>query len=289
MQHRAYKVQLSSSERAIERFHAVGDLLGIARTQDLAGQALVSLGRITEAKTLLQQALTGARMLGNRRLVACVLRNLGYACAVDGDCGAARDYVAEALPIYQALGASLGAALALDDLGECEFRAGNAELAFRLATDALATFRAVNNERFVAFILSSLAMYLIALGRYEDAEERACEALVLARQQQQDVLVAWTLLHLGAIAALRPHVSTVGEPTAYGQAARILGFVDARLEAIGSAKLYLHEQEYNRVLAVLRDAMGAGPVASLMADGGAMTEEQAVEEASETRCLERPA
>ncbi|MGC2651425.1 MAG: helix-turn-helix domain-containing protein, partial [Candidatus Cybelea sp.] len=134
MQHRAYKVQLSCSERAIERFRAVGDPLGIARTQDLAGQALVSLGRITEAKTLLQQALTGARMLGNRRLVACVLRNLGYASAVDGDCGAARDYVAEALPIYQALGASLGVALALDDLGEFEFRAGNAELAFRLAT-----------------------------------------------------------------------------------------------------------------------------------------------------------
>ncbi|MGA9019113.1 MAG: helix-turn-helix domain-containing protein [Candidatus Cybelea sp.] len=290
MQHRAYKVQLSCSERAIERFRAVGDPLGIARTQDLAGQALVSLGRITEAKTLLQQALTGARMLGNRRLVACVLRNLGYASAVDGDCSAARDYVAEALPIYQALGASLGVALALDDLGEFEFRAGNAELAFRLATDALATFRAVNNERFVAFVLSSLSMYLIALGRYEDAEERACEALVLARQQQQDVLVAWTLLHLGAIAALRPHISTVREPaTAYGQAARILGFVDVRLEAIGSAKLYLHEQEYNRVLAILRDAIGAGLVASLMADGGVMTEEQAVEEASETRCLERPA
>jgi predicted ATPase/transcriptional regulator with XRE-family HTH domain len=281
MQHRGYKAQLSCSERAIERFRAAGDPLGIARTQDLAGQALVSLGRITEAKTLLQQALAGARRLGNRRLVACVLRNLGYASAVDGECDAAREYVAEALPIYQALGASLGAALALDDLGECEFRAGNAELAFRLATDALATFRAVNNERFVAFVLSSLAMYLIALGRYEDAEERACEALVLARQQQQDVLVAWTLLHLGAIAALRPHVSTVGEPArAYGQAARILGFVDARLEAIGSAKLYLHEQEYNRVLAVLRDSMGTGSLASLMAAGGGMTEEQAVEEVS---------
>ena len=289
LQLRAYKAQLSSSQRAIERYRAVGDRLGIARTQDLAGQALVSLGRIAEAKTLLQEALTSARVLENRRLIACILRNLGYASAVEGDCDAARDYVAEAVPIYKALGATLGAASALDDLGEFEFRAGNAELAFQLATGALATFRTVNNQRFVAFILSSLAMYLIALGRYDDAEERAREALALAREQQQDVLVAWTLLHLGAIAALRPNVSSEGAPNAYGQAARILGFVDARLEAIGSTSLYIYEQEYDRAHAVLRDAIGADAVARLMAEGATMTEERAIEEASETRCLERPA
>ena len=289
MQRRAYKVQLSSSERAIERYRATGDPLGIARTQDLAGQALVSLGRIAEAKTLLQEALTSARVLGNRRLIACVLRNFGYASAVGGDCDAARDYVAEAVPIYEALGARMGAALALEDLGEFEFRAGNAELAFQLATSALATFRTVNHQRFVASVLSSLAMYLIALGRYDDAEERAHEALDLAREQQQDVLVAWTLQHLGAIAALRPHVSTERARDAYRHAARILGFVDARLEAIGSARMYIYEQGYDRALAALAAAIGPDAVASHMAEGAMMTEEQAVEEASETPCLERRA
>jgi predicted ATPase/transcriptional regulator with XRE-family HTH domain len=287
MQHRAYKVQLSSSERAIERFRAVGDPLGVARTQDLAGQALVSLGRVVEAKALLEQALASARALGNRRLIACVLRNLGYASSVEGDCDTARDYVAEAVPIYQALGAVLGAALAREDLGECEFRGGNAALAFQLASDALATFRAVNNQRFVASVLSSLAMYLIALGRYDDAEERASEALTLAREQQQDVLVAWTLQHLGAIAALRAQVSREGALKAYAQAARILGFVDARLQAIGSARMYIYEQGYDRALAGLREALGADAMAGFMAEGATMTEEQAVEEASKRRCLER--
>ena len=289
MQHRSYKVQLTSSERAIERYGAVGDALGVARTQDLAGQALVSLGRIAEAKTLLRQALASARMLGNRRLTACILRNLGYASAVEGDCDAARDYVAEAVPIYEGLGASLGAALARDDLGEFEFRAGNAELAYQLATDALAIFRSVNNQRFVASVLSSLAMYLIALGRYDDAEERACEALALAREQQQDVLVAWTLQHLGAIAALRPQVSTQDAPRAYARAARILGFVDARLEAIGSAKMYIYEQAYDRAVTVLREALGADAVTKLMGEGAKMTEAQAVEEGSKRRGLGPPA
>jgi len=286
MQHRAYKVQLSSSERAIERFRAAGDPLGVARTQDLAGQALVSLGRLIEAKTLLRQALASARALGNRRLIACVLRNLGYASSVEGDCDTARNYVAEAVPIYQALGAGLGAALARDDLGECEFRAGNAELAFQLASSALATFRAVNNQRFVASILSSLAMYLIALGRYDDAEERACEALALAREQQQDVLVAWTLQHIGAISALRPQISDEDALDAYTQAARIFGFVDARLQAIGSARMYIYEQGHDRAVAGLREAIGADAMTRFMAEGATMTEEQAVEEASKRRCLE---
>jgi predicted ATPase len=287
MQHRAYKVQLSSSEAAIERFRTVGDPLGVARTQDLAGQALVSLGRIEEATTLLRQALTSARMLGNRRLVACVLRNLGYASSVEGDCDAARDYVAEAVPMYEAIGASLSAALARDDLGECEFRAGNAELAFQLGTDALATFRAVDNQRFVSSVLSSLAAYLIALGRYDEAEERAREALALAREQQQDVLVAWTLQHLGAIAALRPHSGSYGAFDAYARAARILGFVDARLQAIGSAKMYIYEHGYERAVAGLREAIGTDAVTSFMAEGAAMTEQQAIAEASEKRDLAR--
>ena len=68
-------------------------------------------------------------------------------------------------------------------------------------------------------------------------------------------------------------------PTAYVRAARILGFVDARLAALGSGRFTVQEQEYDRVLAVLRDAMGAELVANLMADGAAMTEDQAVEEA----------
>jgi tetratricopeptide (TPR) repeat protein len=283
MQHRSFKTQLSTSERAIERYRAAGDQLGIARTQDLAGQALVSLGQIAEAKSLLQEALTLARALGNRRLIACVLRNLGYASAVEGDCDAARDYVAEAVPIYEGLGASLSAAFARDDLGEFEFRAGNADLAFQLATEALATFRAVNHQHFVASILSSLAMYLIALGRYDDADERACEALALAREQQQDVLVAWTLQHLGAIAALRPRASALDASNACRQAARILGFVNARLEAIGSARMYIYEQGYDRALTVLRETIGADAVASFMAEGAKLSEEQAVQEASRLR------
>jgi predicted ATPase/transcriptional regulator with XRE-family HTH domain len=276
LQLREYKEQLSSSESSIENSRAVGDALGIARAQGLAGQALASLGRVAEARALLPEALAAARRLGNRRLVASILRNLGYASAIDGDLVAARSYVSEAVPLYEALGAELGAALAMDDLGECEFQAGNAEAALALATKALATMRRINHRRFVAFILSSIAMYLIALSRFDEAQERARESLDLARELEQDALVAWTLQHLGAIAALRSLPDAEQAPVEYANAARTLGFVDARLAAMGSARMYIHEQEYRRALVELRGALGADQVAALMAEGAAMTAEQVV-------------
>ena len=69
--------------------------------------------------------------------------------------------------------------------------------------------------------------------------------------------------------------------TGYAKAARILGFVDARLAAIlGSGRRDRDQQpEYNRSLAVLCGALGSVVVAELMAAGSAMTEDQVVEEA----------
>jgi hypothetical protein len=119
-------------------------------------------------------------------------------------------------------------------------------------------------------------MYLIALSRFDEAEKHARESLDLARELEQDVLVAWTLQHLGAIAALRPPEVAGQTPARHANATRTLGFVDARLAAMGSARMYIHELEYGRALDALRGALGAHRVAGLMAEGAAMSEEQIV-------------
>ena len=98
----------------------------------------------------------------------------------------------------------------------------------------------------------------------------------MAREHDLDVLAAYALQHLGAIAALRPRSAADLRHTGYEQAARILGFVDARLAAMGSARAE-EQQEYDRVLNLLGDAVGADALGKLMAAGAAMTEEQAVE------------
>jgi tetratricopeptide (TPR) repeat protein len=191
-----------------------------------------------------------------------------------GDIAAARDYLAEALPIYEAMDAKLGIVSVASDLGEYEFRAGNVELALRHATDALAVAREFNHPAVTNHILASASGYLVSLDRYGEANEYASEILDLVRGEPLTVVAAWALQRIGAIAALRPQIAQ--RTQSYAHAARILGFVDARIAAMGSARDYVGQQEYDRVLAVLRSAMGADAVENLMSEGEAMTEEQAL-------------
>ena len=278
---REYATQLASSETAIAHYRVVGDELGIADAQSLAGHALMFLERVPEAKMVLNDALQRARELNSRRLLAYIIRLLGYASAIDGDPLLARSYVAEALSILEPLGNKVAAAWALDDLGEHEFLSGNADLALRHATDALATFRTFNHVRGIAAALRSSAIYLAHLARFDDAERCARESLELARDGQWESMTGSSLQHLAAVAALRPRVDAEHTDKSRALAARILGFCDAQLgETIGFRHFSNVDRQYGPVISALRESLGADAVAKLMAEGAAMTEEQAVEAAS---------
>jgi len=57
----------------------------------------------------------------------------------------------------------------------------------------------------------------------------------------------------------------------------------ARHVSLGSAREYTGQQEYHRVVAVLRNVVRADELANLMTAGAAMTENQAIEEALQIR------
>jgi predicted ATPase/DNA-binding XRE family transcriptional regulator len=273
-----HKEQLVCAQAALSRYTLLGDEIGTARAKSRAGHALVYLSRMTEGMVLLEEALSSARRLRRPRLIAFILRSMGLANARSGDFLAARQYVSEAASIYEALNAKLAAAGAMDDLGEYEFLGGNGELAVAHATTMVALIREANAPpRSLAIALNGLAVYLIALARYDEGRERAREALELAIERELTVAAAHSLQHLAAIAALRPQspiTKVAGKDT---EAARVLGFVDARLLAMGSERLLTEQQEYNRAHAALADAIGASALADAMATGATLTQESAVE------------
>jgi predicted ATPase/transcriptional regulator with XRE-family HTH domain len=274
---REYEVQLACSETAIARYGVVGDALGIARAQSLAGHALLYLGRIAEAKTRLQEAFLVTRRFSHQRLLAYILRCLGMASGLAGDPVGARGHMREALLIYQSLGAELGVANALFDLSEVEFYAGNSVLALQYAKEGLTANRTFDYAQ-TAGMLVNVAKYLLSLARHDEAKESAVEALELALERQLAAVAAWSLQYLATIAALRPDVGADRKTLTHAHTARVFGFVDARLMALGSANA-VEQLEYDQVLVVLRDALGTDMVTALMVAGATMTEEQAVEEA----------
>jgi len=269
-----YKASYAAAERALLRYRELGDPLGIAQAQQLTGNALVFLDRIWEGEALLREALAASKALGSRKLTVKVLHDLAVARHFAGDLPGARARFAEALASGKASGAERVAAAVAGNLAEAEFRGGDAEKALRLASEVLAAQRAVNATRTVAGALCNMAAYAVALERYDEARGHGREALALFRDLRMEVLLLATLQHLAAIEALRRE-----DDVERTRAARLLGYIDARLTALEALREYTEQQEYDKMRAALGEALGESDCTQLMDDGRAWREDQAVAEA----------
>jgi hypothetical protein len=117
------------------------------------------------------------------------------------------------------------------------------------------------------------------MGRYDEAYRRAREAVELGREHQDHVAVTWALQRLAAIAALRPCEDVEGLRRNHVRAARVLGFVDARLAILGAPRQYTEQQEHERATSVLRTAFVQDELDVLIRVGASMTDDQAIDEA----------
>jgi hypothetical protein len=156
-----------------------------------------------------------------------------------------------------------------------EFRDGDAEKALALAREALAAERAGGHTLRIGHSLSNITAYLVASEQYDEARAHAREALALARGGYVEVVIAWTLQHLAAVAALRPAQNDADAE----RAARLLGFVDARFSALDAVLEYTEAQEHDKLVAALRAALGEERLATCCEEGGAWNLDRAVTEA----------
>jgi non-specific serine/threonine protein kinase len=275
------RVSLAAAERALACYRELGDALGSAQTQTLAGGSLVLLGRTTEAEPLLRSALETAGTLGNRRLTADVLRMMGWSRSAVGDFAGARAHLTEALGLAKVLSDELFVASIAASLADNEFVAGDPEAALQLTVDVLATLRALDSLSAapgMAATLTNMATYLVALDRYEDARVYAIEALELSRGLRLGGLASLSLRILALVAVLKPHVEVRPTSAEYAGAARLFGYLGARLRMV-EPENYGLQQECYRALTVLRDAIGAEDLTHLKTAGATMTEGEAIDQA----------
>ena len=129
----------------------------------------------------------------------------------------------------------------------------------------------------VGLMTCNVTAYLVALERYDEARASGRTALAMARDTHHQVAVTWALQHLAAVAALRP---AAAEDSRDGRvrAARLVGYVDARLAALGTRREYTEEREYGAVLAALRGALGESALAEHLDEGRSWSDEHAVAE-----------
>lgn len=274
-----FSAALAAAERAVDRYRALGDRTGTARAQVNAGNALVRLGRPAEAEPLLHEALNDARANGRKALAGNILNIMSEARALCGDFAGARAASDRALTEYRTLGKEHSLLVTLTTRADLEFRAGDAEAAVRIAQEALGGLDALTFGKALESALhANLSAYLVSLARYDEARIHARQALDVAQRLDAVLHEAWALQHLAAIAVLAPQMSP--KPTdVLSRAARLIGFVDARYVALGSALEPTDRQEYDRILAALRAALPDDILASLLRGGAGMSEVEAIGEA----------
>ena len=274
------KASYVAAERALNRFRAIGDTLGIAEAQSWRGSALIfDPERSDEAGALLREALAQAQTLGLPKLKAGILGQLAsWEGMNSNDIGATRARYSEAMALARSAGDERSAAVQAGNLAEDEFKTGDPETAVRLAGDMLETHRELKAPRHMAVALSNLAAYFVALERYDEARVRGREGLAVSRDAQAGVWTAFLLQHLAAVAALEPAGNSPADDT-WRRAARLMGYVDKRLGELEVIREYTEQQEYDKMTLALREALGAGELARLMQEGVGWNEDQAYAEA----------
>ena len=268
---------LTLAEQALAKFEELHEPCGVADAQQLAGCALVYLGRPAEGERLLRAALANKRARGSLR-IGRTLRDLAVARALQGDVPGSRALFEEASATFEEADRS-NRAITAATLAEIEFLSGNPEAALRLAEEALEAVRALGRQRTAASILANIAAYLLAMDHCESAGTRAREALELAHELQTDVTVAFALQHLAAVGALRPSDHVRATDQERRRAARLLGYVEASFTKLAVKREHTEQQEYDRMLTAFHTTIDDEQFDLLLAEGRNWSEDRAIAEA----------
>jgi predicted ATPase/class 3 adenylate cyclase len=244
-----YQRQVDAAGRARVDAAACGDRLEAAIAQRTYAQGLSFLGRYAESEPLLAESLAEFRALNCKRFAALALDTL----AVDrwttgGDLAIARAELEEAVKLASESGFERGMLFLDTNLAEIQFALGNPQAAIELAERAVNRTYASHESLSLSIAWSNLAMYYGDQDRWHDAFSAAEQALIFAREVDARSYIEFALQ---TFAAVRAHS---GEARA---AAQLLGYVNAKLAGLGTERGTTEIAQYERTLAILREALGS--------------------------------
>jgi tetratricopeptide (TPR) repeat protein len=276
--HGMTQASYDAAERAFVLAKRSVDKREVAQSEWRMGDALITLGRVDEGEQCIRSALAALRQSDAPKTRAWMLLALGMANFESGDHAGAKSSCTEALTVARDHAFGRIVRIALSNLAELEFHTGDAQAALALAEEALALTQVGSRHEWKK-TLTNMAAYLLALGRHAEARSHAREALDACRAVGAAITLAYAEQQLAAIAALRPAKSEATASQDRERGARLLGYVDARLAALGAPREITEDKEYRALVAALIESFGAGGIARLMEDGRGWSEDRAFAEA----------
>jgi len=259
---------LTAAERAAENYRKTSDQHGLALALSQVAQQSAKVRSLEAAQAVASEAVTLARRLGDRRLLALTLTRCATVFGSDR-IEEARAAHAESLAILRELGRDDETTRALVWWMNTEALAGQTRAAAAIAEEALQLADLADGELRMSLSISAADLYL-ELGERERAIPLARTALARSVKADHPVATSFAIAYLA-------HAASRTDPV---EAARMLGYVRERQRMFGWIADD-HERELLDGLQRTLDAqIAADRLTELFAEGASWSEENAVARAA---------
>jgi predicted ATPase/class 3 adenylate cyclase len=251
--------------RAVALYRGAADPRGLARALAQIAHRYATQARYDEARAAAEEALTLARSLDDRGLLADALRRSAPAFAAD-DPPRMRRLHAESVELFRLLARDDDTARALTWWGQSEAEIGE----YRAAAERFAEAKALAGEELEVVIAGEIVACYLMLGDRESAAPVAREALHLAAKIRHPIHTPFAVNYIAVLA----------QDNDAGEAARLAGFAQDRLAAIGWQPVVSDREIARQLLEALGRLLGAEQLSLLLAQGARLSEEEAVARAT---------
>ena len=221
-------------------------------------------------RPLFMRALNASLEAGDQLQAAWALALLGYTMLPEPE--AATQVVHESLEMFHELEHQPGIAQALNIMGEIARFNGDDERAKRAYEECLAVSQQTGERRRIVFMFNNLAFIAVHDGDFKRARVLARQGLQLAREMENRLEMAKTLpIVAGAMGML-------GQPR---EAVRLLGASEKALANMGAFHQLNDKREVDEMITAVRTQLDDATVQTALAEGRALSLEQAVAQALE--------
>ena len=254
-------------DESLALFREVGDQAGIAEVLLNLGWQAFSRDDYTMGHTHIDESLRLARELGDKRGIAHAFNALGVAAGGRGDYPTARRHYEASLALFRELGETGWVAGVLNHLGYLLVRQGDGAAAQPLLEESVGLVREIGFTTAIPTYQHSLALAVLLQGDAPRAAALLTESLAQVWEMGRKSGVSYCLEGLAAVAAAEQQLGRAGR--LWGAAAAVREALDALLQSFDAAI-------YERWLAPARAHVGDGSWQAAVAEGRAMSLEQAV-------------
>ncbi len=186
------------AEEGVAYARKIKDLRGEAHALTALGLILLDLEDSTTAHRQHEKALIAAREIKDRNLEAKILNNLSISVGISqGDYHVAREYITQALSVFQEQGNQAGKGIALANLGWLSSILGDYRAAMSYYERSLGITRALGHHLEEMYTYVNLSASAIGQELASDALSWAQKAIGFSATVEDHIAQAWTYFYLG--------------------------------------------------------------------------------------------